>query len=249
VDRFSSTLILNKNKAKIMKSFSPQILRSLSSMAVKRTAAPVSAASAEQLFKSQNESATAIFRNQRAERLKHLKTLPLAPYNIDSNTMTNTPMEEAVISEMEDTLKEMNDMHAKAEMGAVGPKMNKRTGRPMYTMVTPKSTADLYREHRTAVLTGLTTAPMAKEEQGNKQHSEEKEKAWESQWGKMNEKWNNIGVWHKFAALLAMGVGLESAYFYSKESKKVPASKAMQIYKYVWELRLEKVLSVLRSSK
>jgi len=118
--------------------------------------------------------------------------------------------------------------------------VHKKTGKPLYMIQKPVSSADAFRAHRQKVKAGVAEdfeSPKYEEKAEDKQHNASE--------GAAVAEGTTASFGKTLIMMLATGVAVEAAVFYAKEGKENPPGKLVQLYRYVWEKRFTDAMRVL----
>jgi len=123
--------------------------------------------------------------------------------------------------------------------------VSRRSGKPMYMVKKPISSADAFRAHRQKVRAGVVgeefEAPRFDEETRESEREQSSGSAYDGVGGEST----SINFGKAFMMMAATGVAVEAAVFYAKESKVNPPGKLIQLYRYVWEKRFNDALKLV----
>lgn len=116
---------------------------------------------------------------------------------------------------------------------AVPEMVNRKTGKPLYMISKPISSADAFRAERQRRAAGeegmVSVTDMTKEEESDSKYGS----------GEQQEGEGGFNFTRALLMMMAAGVTVEAAIFCVKESKENPPGKLIQLYRYVWERRLK----------
>lgn len=179
------------------------------------------------------ESATYKFRQER------LAAIAARKQDAVKAKMVNTASATAPVAMEKGKVKKVAAGVPKVEV-KVPAAVHKKTGKPLYMIQKPVSSADAFRAHRQKIKAGVAEdfdSPKYDEKVEDKQHNTSE--------GAAAAEGTTASFGKTLIMMLATGVAVEAAVFYAKEGKENPPGKLVQLYRYVWEKRFTDAMGVL----